>query len=484
MARVFVNQKVAPVEGILGLGKNVPEYFLRMVKHGRWFQAGDDEAILISLAMARQLGLDPERDQDARVQLLGSPFKVVGYFDEALLQSLKDLDQNPIAPAYLEVSQSEELSEVEIEAIQSGEEVLPRNERFRYASAEATVILPFAKCIDYGCTLKALAILPRESQSPLAMAGDLSSWLAFPLFVGEHGVWYHNASTTMRYQGVANLIVPILIVIFITLNTMIGHVHERQREIGIYISVGLAPVHVGFLFIVEALSLAAISSVIGYILAQLSAKFLGHTALFAQLTFNYSSMASVACMFLVFSVVFLAALYPARLAAEIAMPDVNRSWTLPDAEGDMITMNLPFLLKGEEEEGVMRFLFAFFRSYQEVTQGTFIVDEVDFDMEVPDVKPGQMPAPLCYLIRMNVWLAPFDFGIKQRLQLHCCPSMDNPGYLEISLLMTRLSGERSAWARANKNFIKALRKQMLLWRLLDPKARQVFSGEQEVVVSG
>ncbi len=484
IARVFADQKVAPVEGILGLGQKAPDYFLKMVKHGRWFQDDDEEAILISLAMARQLGLDPERDQNARVRLFGAPFKVLGYFDEALLQSLKDLDQNPIAPAYLEVSQSEELSEVEIEAIQSGEEVLPQNERFRYASAEATVILPFRKCIDYGGTLKALAILPEEGQSPLSIAGDLSSWLAFPLFVGEHGVWYHSASTTMRYQGVANLIVPILIVIFITLNTMIGHVHERQREIGTYTSVGLAPVHVGFLFIVEALSLAAISSVIGYILAQLSAKFLGNTALFAQLTFNYSSMASVACMFLVFSVVFLAALYPARLAAEIAMPDVNRSWTLPDAEGDMLIMNLPFLLKSEEEEGVMRFLFTFFRSYQDATQGTFIVDRVDFDMEVPEARPGQLPAPLCPLIRMNVWLAPFDFGIKQHLQLHCCPSMDNPGYLEIGLLMTRLSGERSAWTRANKNFIKALRKQMLQWRLLDPKAKQVFFSEQWVAESG
>ncbi len=373
---------------------------------------------------------------------------------------------------------------MEIEAIQSGEEVLPKNERFRYASAQATVILPFRKCIDYGGTLKALAIIPEEGQSPLGIAGDLSSWLAFPLFVGEHGVWYHSASTAVRYQGVANLIVPILIVIFITLNTMIGHVHERQREIGTYTSVGLAPIHVGFLFIVEALSLAAISTVIGYILAQLSAKFLGNTALFAQLTFNYSSMASVACMFLVFSVVFLAALYPARLAAEIAMPDVNRSWTLPEAEGDMLIMNLPFLLKGEEEEGVMRFLFTFFRSYQEATQGTFIVDRVDFDMEVPEARPGQLPAPLCPLIRMNVWLAPFDFGIKQHLQLHCCPSMDNPGYLEIGLLMTRLSGERSAWTRANKNFIKALRKQMLQWRLLDPKAKQVFFGEQWAVVEG
>ena len=484
IARVHANSRHAMAEGILGLGSRPPEHFRKMVTYGRWFHNEEDDAVLISLAMAKQLGLNPERNEDARVALLGTPFKVVGYFDGTLLESLKDLDQTPITPAYLEVSQSEELSEVEIEAIQSGEEVLPKTERFRNARAEATIILPFKKCIDLGGTMKAIAIIPEQGQSPLSIAGDLSAWLAFPLFVGEGSVWYHSAGTTVRYQGVANLIVPILIVIFITLNTMIGHVHERQKEIGTYTSVGLAPIHVGFLFIVEALSLAALSTVIGYILAQLSAKFLGNTVLFSQLTFNYSSMSSVACMFLVFSVVFLAALYPARLAAEIAMPDVNRSWTLPDAEGDLLPMNLPFLLKHEEEEGVMRFLFAFFKSHQDVAQGAFIVDDANYDMEIPTTRPGLIAAPLCPLMRMNVWLAPFDFGIKQHLQLHCCPSEDNPGYLEISLMMTRLSGERSAWVRANKNFIKVLRKQMLHWRLLDAKAKQAFFSDEQLVMNG
>jgi hypothetical protein len=306
------------------------------------------------------------------------------------------------------------------------------------------------------------------------MADQLSGWLGLPLFVGENGIWYHSASTTLRYQGVANLIVPILIVIFITLNTMIGHVHERQREIATYTSVGLAPTHVGFLFIVEALSLAVISTVIGYILAQLSAKYLGDTPLFSQLTFNYSSLASVACMFLVFSVVFLAALYPAKLAAEIAMPDVERSWSLPEPEGDSIFMNLPFLFRYEEEKGIMGFLNAFYLSHHDVTQGAFIADETLINVEAPEMRPAHVPAPLCLLIRTNIWLMPFDFGIKQRIQLHCCPSTDNPGYLEIAIQMIRLSGERSAWIRANRNFIKALRKQLLLWRFLDTTAKMHY----------
>lgn len=464
------------VEGVLGLGANAPEYFTRVVKHGRWFGPDETNAILLPISMAAQLGLDPQTDVGATVSLMGDLFRVTGFFDARLLEASKDLDQNPLTPAYQEKLHGQDLSEAEIEAMQSGDVVLPVTEQFRYAKAAQTVIIPFAAGMSYGGRLKAITVLPAGNQQPLEVADQLSTWLAFPLFVGDNGLWYHSASTTIRYQGVANLLVPILIVIFICLNTMIGHVHERQREIGTYTSVGLAPTHVGFLFIVEALALAVISTVIGYILAQLTARYLGSSAIFSQLTFNYSSLASVACMFLVFSVVFLAALYPARMAAEIAMPDINRTWNLPKAEGEVIVMHLPFLLKYEEEKGIMGFLHAFYSSHQDVSQGSFIVDDAQMDVEAPELESGQLPAPVCLLLRMSVWLAPFDFGIKQRLQLHCCPSLDNPGYLELALRMIRLSGERSAWERANKNFIKSLRKQMLLWRLMDPDAKSQYRG--------
>jgi hypothetical protein len=466
----------SPVEGILGMGDRPPDYIRRLLMFGRWFQPGEQDAILLPVAVARQLGLDPAKDLDAVVSLQGASFKVVGYFEGTVLDSLKDLDQNPMAPAYMEVSQSEEMSEVEAEAIQSGEEILPRSERFRYADADRTVIIPYQTCIEFGGKLRTVSILPSTSVDSLALADKLSTWLAYPLFVGEdNAIWFHSSNTSLRYQGVANLIVPILIVIFITLNTMIGHVHERKREIATYTSVGLAPTHVGFLFIVEALSMAVISTVIGYIVAQLSAKFLGNSAAFSQLTFNYSSMASVACMFLVFSVVFLAALYPARLAAEVAMPDVNRSWELPKAQENAIYMSLPFLLKSDEEAGIMEFLHSFYASHQDAADESFIVDDASMAMREPLTPPGLNPLAACIVISTKVWLAPFDFGIKQHLQLHCCPSPENPGYLEIMLHMARLSGEQSAWFRANKKFIQTLRKQMLLWRLLDREAKEAYT---------
>ncbi|OIP98290.1 MAG: hypothetical protein AUK55_03135, partial [Syntrophobacteraceae bacterium CG2_30_61_12] len=478
VATIGAGDRTLVLEGLLGLGPEPPEPFRRLIRHGRWFEPGEARAVILPIQAAAELGLVPERDLGVEVRLAGEPFQVVGYFDSHQLETLTDLDGQRVTPAYLEISADAELSEVEVEAIQSGEDILPMTERFRFARADLTVIVPYRTCLGLGGDLTAISILPEAGAGPIAIADNLARWLAYPLFVGEAGTWYHSASRTLRYQGVANLLVPILIVVFICLNTMIGHVHERQKEISVYTSVGLAPAHVGFLFIVEAMALAVLATVIGYILAQLSARFMGHSAMFSDLTFNYSSLAGIACMFLVFSVVFAASLYPARIAARLAMPDVTRTWRLPDPEGDLLTLNLPFLLKNEEEMGIMRFLAAFIESHQDVAHGNFIVSGANLDVESPPGSTARMPLPSCLVLRADVWLAPFDFGIKQRVQLHCCPSEAEPGYLEIAIRMIRLAGESSSWVRSNAGFIKALRKQMLLWRFLTPAAKARYSGSE------
>ncbi|MGD9505901.1 MAG: FtsX-like permease family protein [Syntrophobacteraceae bacterium] len=464
------------VEGVLGLGEDPPENFRMIVTHGSWLPKDDRDAILLPTALAARLGLDPEKDVGTPVHLWGRSCRVVGYFDENALSKMVDLDGKPVTPGYMEISQEEDLSEVEVEAMQSGEVVLPATERLRYANAGSTVITSFDACLEHDGDLKAISVSPPPSETPMQAAQKLSSWLAFPLFVGDGGgVWFHSSGSSLRYQGVTNLFIPILIVVFICLNTMIGHVQERQKEISIYTSVGLAPWHVGFLFIVEAMSLAALSTVIGYILAQLSAKYLGSTAMFADLTFNYSSLAGVACMALVFSVVFLASLYPARLAARMAMPDVNRTWDLPEPEGDSLSLNLPFLLKYDEERGVIGFLNSFFADHEDSSHGKFTANGIEMDRDAPVLNAHLLANPTCVYMRTNVWLAPFDFGIKQRVQLHCCPSEEDPGYMEIYIRMLRLSGERSAWVRANRTFVKELRKRMLLWRLLRDEDKAHYS---------
>ena len=93
--------------------------------------------------------------------------------------------------------------------------------------------------------------------------------------------------------GVASVIVPTLIVALIALNAMMGAVYERLREIGIYSSVGLAPMHISLLFIAEACVFAVIGVVLGYILGQGLGRALLALDLLQGITLNYSSQAAI-----------------------------------------------------------------------------------------------------------------------------------------------------------------------------------------------
>jgi len=76
---------------------------------------------------------------------------------------------------------------------------------------------------------------------------------------------------------------------------------------------------------------------------------------------------------------------------------------------------------------------------------------------------------------MNVWLAPFDFGIMQHVEIFFNPSGENPGFLEINVTINRKTGEINAWRRLNKAFLHDLRKQLLMWRSLDESAKNDFA---------
>jgi hypothetical protein len=265
---------------------------------------------------------------------------------------------------------------------------------------------------------------------------------------------------------------------------MISSVYERKREIGIYTSVGLAPSHVSFLFIAEAMAMAVLSVVLGYLLAQTAAKLFAETSLWAGITVNYSSMAGVAAMILVMIVVLISVLYPSKVAGEIAIPDVNRSWTLPEAKGNVLELTLPFLMKFKEHRSVGGFLLDYFRGHQDVTHGKFSTGKIDFGFICPtppttsknnaDCPEDECEMPVCLELNISVWLAPFDFGIMQTVDFQFIPSGDDGGFLELNVRLIRESGEANAWRRINKNFLHEIRKQLLIWRSFDSPAKDRY----------
>jgi hypothetical protein len=479
------NGRAAEALGMMGLSHAEPEVsgLSEVLTAGRWFDARDRRAVLISERLAESLGLDPRRPEGQTVALWGMDFEVAGVFAGRRLQERLDLDGEPLTPVTFPREVSAELSEEEVESLESGDDVREFQSRYQHTPADLTVIVPYPTLMAAGGSLKAVAVR-MDSAEVVATARETVDRFGLSLFSGEpEGTFLYHASDTMSYSGVPNIIIPLAISVAIVLNTMIGSVYERKREIAVYTSVGLAPSHVSFLFIAEALAFAVLSVVFGYLLAQTTAWLFAGTSVWAGITVNYSSMGGVAAMLLVMAVVLLSAVYPSRVAGQIAIPDVNRSWTLPPANGNTLQLVFPFLMTYREHRSVGGFLHEFIEGHFDVSHGRFSTSHIDIAFAC-DTAPGTAAAGdcagadceigECLRLVCRVWLAPFDFGIQQRAELRFTPSRSEPGFVEILVTLTRESGEAHAWRRINKGFLHAVRRQLLIWRSLDDAAKAHF----------
>jgi hypothetical protein len=474
---IGVDGRVFEAQGMVGLSAEESKIsgIDAIVTTGRWLRPDDRQAVLLPQRMAEQLKIDLVNQPDQTVSLWGMPFKVVGIFSGTKLQDRRDLDGEPLTPVIFPREMSSELSEVEEEALESGDDVREFQSRYQHIAGDLSVIVPYRFLLAAGGHLKGVAVHPRDPDSIQTIARDLIDRFGLSLFSGEpDGTYLYHASDTMSYSGVPNIIIPLIISIFIVLNTMIGSVYERKREIGIYTSVGLAPSHVSFLFIAEAMAFAVLSVVFGYLLAQVTAKLFAATTLWSGITVNYSSMSGVAAMILVIGVVLISVIYPSKVAGEIAMPDVNRSWTLPPARGNELEITLPFLMTYKEHRSIGGFLYEYFDGHRDITHGMFSTADIEFGFvcERPagltqtaaDCPGDDCDHDQCLQINSRVWLAPFDFGIMQQVEIKFKHAETEAGFLEISIRLNRESGEANAWHRINKAFLNELRKQLLIWR--------------------
>ncbi|MCJ2165767.1 MULTISPECIES: FtsX-like permease family protein [unclassified Pseudodesulfovibrio] len=480
---VALGDKKAQGRGMIGLSYLEPQVsgLDRILIKGRWFKEGERHAILLPRRMAEQIGVDLDDPERSTVMLWGLKVPVIGIFDDDGLRDSPDLDGEPITPIIFPNQAATQLSEVEAEAIENGEDVVSTESRYQHIPGYETVIIPAETLLSIGAgRLKGIAVKPDVGHRVGDDLGDRFGMLLFK--GGPDGTSLYYASDAVNYSGMANILIPLCISILIVLNTMIGSVYERKPEIAVYTSVGLAPPHVAFLFIAEALAFAVISVVVGYLLAQTSSTFLAGTPLWAGMTANYSSTAGVAAMILVIGVVLISAIYPAKVAANIAIPDVNKSWTMPKAQGDELTVILPFLIKMKEMTSAGGFLHQYYMAHHDVSHGDFCTDDMQcnfLDLEQLENKAEllsgvnqdiPLPDELCFSMDLRVWLAPFDFGVRQKVKLVFCPSDIYRGFRQIKVILRREAGELKAWENLNKNFLNDLRKQLLVWRSLDDDA--------------
>jgi len=137
---------------------------------------------------------------------------------------------------------------------------------------------------------------------------------------------------------------------------------------------------------------------------------------------------------------------------------------LPKAAGDDWDFDFPFTVSSSEALAVNMFLLEYFEAHDEDSIGRFISDRTRLRGEQGD-------RGVTYILEALVWVAPLDAGISQTVRIETQPSPTDERLHIMRFHIHRTSGEQDMWQRMNAGFLRAIRKQLLVWRLV-PKERK------------
>lgn len=461
--------------GVLGLSPDEPGVtgIDRTLVAGRWFEQLDEGSVILSDHLASQLGVNfdsVERGEGPEVRVLGEPWRVIGVFDSKAFDARLDLNNEPMTPAEEQFIQfnmpgmdqmflmNDVLLEEDIEIT------------YEHIPASRLAIVPYDRLTSRGAQLMSVAVRFDEGVDARGLIESYLSRSGFRLFVGmpdDDGVmrtYSYSSIGATTLEGLGALVIPLLIASLIVLNTMMGAVYERFREIAVYSSVGLAPIHISFLFIAESCVYGVLGVVLGYIIGQVGAKVLIALDLIGGVSLNYSSTSAIISSVVVIIVVLVSTIYPARVASEMAVPDVVRRWQLPDPVDDVWRFPFPFTVNVNAVESLCGYLHTHFASYGHESVGSMYSERTRIVLD-------ETPTGRTYAVQLLLWLAPFDMGVSQYLQFTTKPT-ENPRILEIQMYIERISGPVAFWQRLNLGFMLDLRKQFLVWQTLKAEIQQ------------
>ena len=384
---------------------------------GRWFEPGDRDVAVVprdvllsdaqraaenpnaqtaTQAGARTgppLGLTLDNAVGSTIQVAGKNLKIIGVFDDRKwygrnsLDNIRDLDNEEFSPVDYGSDQNKSNATSNSQASQQGGET--QVQRYEHMRANALLLLPYQTALDMGATTRSMAVGIADPVVAQQELNDLMSRAALGIFgatpelddagkpTGPLVSKLYSSVEATSYEGFAALAIPVLIAALIIANTMLGSVFERTKEIGIYSSIGLAPVHIGALFIAEAMVYAVLGSISGYLIAQIVAKIITATNLLPGITLNYSSSSAVIATLIVMLTVLLSTVYPAIMASKISSPEGNKN-DLGEPVGDLWRLQFPFTVSGAQSLGMAQFLADYFESHTDTSVGKFFTDKVYF----------------------------------------------------------------------------------------------------------
>ncbi len=503
---------------LVGMEVNEDGLISRMpITIGRWFSSNAASEIILSESAASLLGISKsnftlENGEPRRIRVQGREVDLVGLLDDAALAKMRDLSDIPLLPMLSQATQAnaekanQTLSAQEAAgtAVLEGGSLLGVGTSIARTVDVAFVPIEFARSFgeaDYRTlSVKFESNDQRSAETAASQAWqEAKSLIQFQqalVSVGlsdaitdggasdtqrkvEAGQYTMASSTSTQVGGVLKIAIPIILAATIILNTMLGSVMERRREVAIYNAIGLNPGHVMVFFLAESLVFGLVGSVAGYLIGQTLSLIITHFNLIKDLNLNYSSLSVVLVIFLTIGTVLLSTIYPAMMAARAAVPSGQRRWSLPQPIGNEIYVQFPFSYDGSRVLGVCAYLRDYMKQNSEASTGQFLA-------KVGAV--GRVPAPAghaladghdkAYCMIFDIAPAPFDLGVNQKMEVYAYFDPLVKSHM-LAVHLTRLSGEMGNWVAVNQPFLESLRKRLLGWRSQKAATQEAYFHEGE-----
>jgi|GEM_PF-840767 len=477
--------KPRAVQALLGLspGESKVSEVAQVVPHFDRLEKGEQRIIYLPSNVAQALKLSV----GMKVRLEGLELELAGIFDPIKFdtrvvalsgESLAPLNyQSNVADAAGQSLSNTNLEQLTLDADQTAAELANVYEHL-YSNEIAIIPAELSQLLR-NASLRTVALKLGPGDEVRRVSRELAKRFAVAMFAADDdGVRMVAASNLSSVSGAGQVAIPLAIAGLIIFNTMMGSIAERRREIHVYTSLGLAPMHVGALFVAEAMTYGLLGTVCGYILGQGVGTALMKLNWLGGVTLNYSGTSAMMTMGLILVIVLMSALVPARLASKIAAPSIERTWRVPLPSEDRIEAVLPFTINRTAADGVLAYLSEYFEAHQEGSIGKFSAGRVEvFAHEDSAGRAGRG-------LKTTIWLTPFDLGVRQHMSIVVHPSPQFEDIFEVQVILQRLSGDDGSWYRMNRTFLTELRKQFLQWRSLSPGRMLEYVQQSQRVLAG
>ncbi len=381
------------------------------------------------------------------ISVMGENLKVVGFFDPEVLKAITDLNKESISP-------------LAMEQVGGGRGMA---ETYRL-DPTSYIIVPYKIVLKrYGAVFN-IAIKFKDKKMVYDAAYRLTARTEFKVYACVNG----QVKILTRYmQGQlvgSEVLMPSLIILFILMNTGLGAVYERRREVSILSSVGLSPIHVVGIFLAEFTVIGVVSGFIGYLLGVTAPHFI------PQLKINTASSWLAYAVASSILVILLATLYPMWLASRSVTPSFERKWKLEKAgvrRGDEYLINIPVVISPLELDGLVEYLVEYLESLRsEAGAKRFVVDDINVSKRRG--ADGEVT-----IVSSTMRIKPFDYGVIMKGDIHFLIPYGSQ-QVKTSISIKRLSGVEYVWIRGVRAFTDDVRKQLLLWRSLSLDDRRRY----------